>query len=141
MEITLKRRGFTPHATEGELWIDGRRDCFTLEDVYRHPRESKVPGKTAIPFGRYRVTVNHSPRFKRRMPLLLGVPGFEGIRIHSGNKPEDTEGCILVGEDQTSLTDAWIGQSRNAYNDLLPQIEKALQREEVWLTIVEEPVK
>jgi hypothetical protein len=70
------------------------------------------------------------------MPHVLDVPNFEGIRIHTGNKPEDTEGCILVGEDATTLTDAWIGQSKAAYNDLLPKINAAIAAgEEVWITI------
>jgi hypothetical protein len=134
MELTLKRLSFLSRATEGELYIDGQPECFTLEDRYRDG--IKIYGQTCIPNGRYGVTISYSSRFKRRMPLLVGVPGFDGIRIHTGNKPEDTEGCILVGQDRTSLTDAWIGRSVPAYDALFTKIEDAIERGElVWITI------
>lgn len=60
-------------------------------------RRRKLIGKTAIPTGRYRILITRSRRFGRWLPLLLNVKGFEGIRIHAGNKPEDTRGCILLG--------------------------------------------
>ena len=60
-------------------------------------RRHKIIGKTAIPTGRYRILITRSRQFGRWLPLLLNVKGFEGIRIHAGNKPEDTRGCILLG--------------------------------------------
>lgn len=60
-------------------------------------RRHKIIGKTAIPTGRYRILITRSRRFGRWLPLLMNVKGFEGIRIHAGNKPEDTRGCILLG--------------------------------------------
>ena len=60
-------------------------------------RRHKIIGKTAIPTGRYRILITRSRRFGRWLPLLMNVKGFEGIRIHPGNKPEDTRGCILLG--------------------------------------------
>jgi hypothetical protein len=63
----------------------------------------------------------------------VNVPGFSGVRIHAGNSPEDTEGCILVG--RTVETD-WIGESRVAFNRLYFKIADAIARgEEVWLEI------
>ena len=76
----------------------------------------------AIPKGKYKVIITPSNRFKRDLPLLQNVPGFEGIRIHSGNTNHDTEGCILVG--QTRAAD-FIGNSRKAFDKLFPKLQKA----------------
>jgi hypothetical protein len=85
-------------------------------------REVKIPGKTAIPRGIYRVVLDYSVRFQRQMPHILDVPGFEGIRIHSGNTAADTEGCILVG---LTKANSFIGQSRIAFDRLFDSLEKA----------------
>lgn len=100
MELRLKRKALEPEYTIGDLFINGEFFCNTLEDTYRDlSKEKKVPGKTAIPYGKYEVILNYSPRFKKELPRLLNVPHFDGILIHGGNTPEDTEGCILVGEN------------------------------------------
>jgi hypothetical protein len=119
MELLLKRLHKTDKSTVGELFIDGKFECYTLEDV---EREVKIYGKTAIKKGKYDVIINVSNRFKVEMPLLLKVPEFEGIRIHSGNKPEDTLGCILVGETR-SLD--WVGSSKKAYKKLFAKMKLA----------------
>lgn len=101
MKLRVERRFLKPDYTVGRLYVDGVFLCDTLEDRVRDlSREKKVPGKTAIPAGKYEVIVNISPRFKRKLPRLLNVPGFDGILIHRGNTPEDTAGCILVGENK-----------------------------------------
>lgn len=98
MELKLERIFNGSDYTIGKLYIDGIYFCDTLEDVVRNP-DIKIHGKTAIPFGRYKIIMNMSNRFKKRMPLLLDVKGFEGIRIHSGNFASQTNGCILVGKN------------------------------------------
>lgn len=97
MELDLKRRWLTEASTVGELYVDGVRECYVLEDRYRPPPEAKVYGATCIPLGRYEVRITHSPKFKRDLPLLIDVPGFSGVRIHPGNTASDTEGCLLPG--------------------------------------------
>lgn len=130
MELLLKRQPSDPKRTHGDLFVDGEWQCYTLEDVVR---EVKIPGETAIPAGRYKVIVNHSPRFKRQLPLLLNVPHFAGVRIHAGNDEEDTEGCLLVGQERFLST---IGSSRDALEELMAEIEGALQNsDEVWITV------
>ena len=101
MKLKVERCFFRPEYTIGKLEVDGEFFCDTLEDRVRDlSREKKVLGETAIPAGCYDVVVNWSPRFQRRLPRLLNVPGFEGILIHRGNRAKDTAGCILVGENK-----------------------------------------
>lgn len=125
MRMILTRRPSDDGATIGHLVIDGEWECFTLEDVVRAPAV-KVYGQTAIPPGVYRVEVTWSPRFQRRLPLLHAVPGFEGVRIHPGNRADDTEGCILPGL-AVGLIDGKpaVMQSRIAFESLLGKIERA----------------
>ncbi len=91
------------------MFIDGARFCDTLEDKDRDLNrngsvndrgEGKVKHETAIGYGTYKVTLEQSPRFGRRLPYLHNVKDFDGILIHRGNGPEDTSGCILVGENK-----------------------------------------
>lgn len=119
MKLQLTRIALRPTYTIGRLLIDGERFCDTLEDKVRDTNkdgdlldegEQKVYGQTAIPYGTYGVTLNvQSPKYSKRkaydfckgyLPRLLDVPHFEGILIHIGNKPEDSAGCILVGENK-----------------------------------------
>lgn len=127
MVITIKRLYKTDTSTIGELLINGIFECFTLEDT---ERKVKIKGETAIPKGTYKVIINESNRFKRLLPLLIDVPDFEGVRIHSGNSNHDTEGCILVGKTRNKN---YIGQSRKAFDKLFKkmQVEK-----NITLTII-----
>ena len=126
MKITIKRLHKTEHSTVGELSIDGKFECYTLEDV---ERKVKIPAETAIPKGTYIVGITLSSRFKRLLPILLNVPNFEGVRIHSGNNNHDTEGCILVG---TTRADDFIGNSRIAFEKLFKKMQLA---KDITLTI------
>jgi hypothetical protein len=119
MKITVKRLHRTEHSTIGELSIDGKFECYTLEDK---ERDVKIKSETAIPKGEYKVIINQSNRFKRLLPLLLNVPNFEGVRVHSGNSNHDTEGCILVG---TTRTLDYIGNSRLAFQKLFKKMQLA----------------
>lgn len=142
MEIKVKR--ITPidyPYTIGKMYIDGEYFCDTLEDRVRDTNkngkfdngEAKIAGETAVPYGRYQVVVNMSPRFKRELPRLLNVPNFEGILIHRGNTDKDSSGCILVGENKVK------GKVINStpYEQKLVSILKDVQNkgEEIWITI------
>lgn len=116
MKLELIREPSNAEATLGKLYIDGKFFCDTLEDI---ERVTKVYGKTAIPKGHYKVIINKSTRFGKLTPLLLNVPNFEGVRIHSGNTAEDTDGCILVGNKGNNN---WIGNSRNTFNKLMEKL-------------------
>lgn len=132
MNLLLERDVCARDCTLGKLSIDGAFSCYTVEDVVR-PEGEKIHGRTAIPSGRYRVVITHSPRFNRNLPLLLDVPNFEGIRIHAGNTAADTEGCILPGFKRTANG---VAESRLAFEALYSRIAKALDAgAEVWMEV------
>lgn len=146
MEITVLRKEWTDKSTIGDMIIDDKFYCYTLEDVDRQfvysgkkgcekkfwRKNLKVYGRTAIPYGRYEIIINWSNKFQCPMPLLLNVPDYEGVRIHAGNTDADTEGCILVGSTQGK---DFIGNSRSTFKSLFPIIRDALKVGKVWLTI------
>jgi hypothetical protein len=121
MKLDLRRTECGKVCTIGELLIDGKHECFTLEDVVRADGV-KVYGETAIPRGTYSVDITRSPRFKRDLPLLIGVENFIGIRIHPGNTASDTEGCILVGQGRGQNC---ILSSRAAFDALFAKLKAA----------------
>jgi hypothetical protein len=134
MKLDLIRKEFTAISTIGDLLIDGKFYCYTLEDMYR---EKKIKGVTAIPYGRYEVIINFSNRFKKPMPLLLNVKGFDGIRIHSLNTSDQTEGCIGVGFTKSK---DFIGNSRSAFNQFMPKLRTGLKQGKVFIEITREPI-
>lgn len=120
MNLILTRKVFTEDFTLGELSIDDKFFCYTVEDKDRGD-SPKVYGLTAIPKGEYSMIVNMSNRFKKEMPLLLNVKGFEGVRIHSGNTAIDSLGCIIIGLTKTSIG---VGYSRVAFIKLMEILKK-----------------
>lgn len=133
MELRIKRIEKSDKCTIGKLYVGNDFQCYTLEDVEREVegkpvKDWKIKGETAIPRGKYNVVVTVSPRFKKRLPRLEGVAGFEGVLIHTGNTAKNTEGCILVGTSK--ISDVMIGQSQQAFDMLMPKIEAALEHKE-----------
>lgn len=125
--------------TIGKLYIDGVYFCDTIEDKDRGLddsmeesviKERKVYGETAIPMGTYKVEITYSPKFKKNLPLLIGVKGFEGIRIHSGNTAKDSLGCIIVGKNKKV---GMVLDSRSTMTKLLKVLTST--KENIWLTI------
>lgn len=156
MEIQLRRIARRPTYTIGHLYIDGRYFCDTVEDTDRDLNrngrfdngEAKVYAQTAIPNGRYRVTMAvQSPKFSQRreynwwrvngrygyLPRLLDVPHFEGILIHAGSSARSSAGCIIVGRNTVvgGVTD-----SMATCKKLYPILKAAADRnEQIWITV------
>ena len=132
MKLILTRHARRADYTIGRLEDEnGMKISDTLEPTWRDYKggELKIPRKSAIPEGTYRVVVTKSQRFGRYLPLLVGVPGFEGVRIHSGNTSRDTEGCILVGHNLQVGKVLW---SRITLEKLMKLIEN---KKEIYLII------
>ena len=138
MKLEVVRKIFTPESTIGHLLIDGVFECYTLEDCSREKpgvavSKWKVPGDTAIPEGTYNIVLDYSNRFKKILPRLVNVPGFEGVRIHAGNTKKDTEGCLLVGD---SIGKDFIGNSRKAFDRLMEKLVLASNSKKVIIMTV-----
>lgn len=142
MEILVKREYKKKDYTIGKMYINGEYFCDTLEDTDRgltqimtlsEIKEVKKYGCTAIPTGRYPIAYTYSARFKKHLPLLLNVPAFEGVRIHSGNTHKDTEGCILLGENKAV---GKVLNSRKTMDEFLRILKPAIEAcEDIWITI------
>jgi len=144
MELLLKRKFKGGNYTIGDLYVDGRLFCNTIEDVARSlparcPDTSrgqsctckeKVYAMTAIPAGTYRITFEYSPKYKRRMPYLHDVPHFLGILIHWGNTEKDSAGCIIVGKNTVK---GKVLESKATFQQLYALIEK---EKEITIQIV-----
>lgn len=128
LKMVLTRNKSTDKSTIGQLEVNGIFQCFTLEDVVR---DKKIYAQTAIPAGTYEVVISYSNRFKRMLPLLLNVPNFAGVRIHSGNTAEDTEGCILVGNKKGTDT---VLESRAAFNALFAKLKA--EKSKIFIEII-----
>lgn len=148
MELLLEREERTETYTAGRLYADGKHVCDTVEDTDRDANrngvfdgaEQKVYAKTAIPNGRYRVTLEHSPRFSprydgRRVPTLHAVPHFTNVLIHTGNTADDSAGCIIVG---IRAGNGVVQHSKATFLDvLLPLLFAAEKRgDEIWITVL-----
>ena len=144
MEIVVRRNTRTSVSTIGQLSIPGNPfTCYTLEDQDRglsktmpldEIQKAKVFGQTAIPSGRYQVIIDYSDHFGKDMPHILNVPDYAGVRIHSGNVPADTDGCLLLGLNKG--TDI-VTNSREAFTQFYLVLKQAIDKgEAVYLTIV-----
>lgn len=140
MNITLIRSHSEGGATLGKLFCDGAWKCDTLEDEIREVEgqpvsEWKIPGKTAIPAGRYKVTLEYSGKFGADTMTLNDVPGYTYVRMHPGNDAEDTDGCILLGL-RGGMASLIGGSSRPAVELVKSLVKQAIARdEEVWIDI------
>jgi len=136
LELLLKRDNDGALHNWGQFFVNGSKLAETLEDKDRYletGEQEKVYGETAIPRGRYKVVNALSPHFGRVLPHVLGVPGFDGILLHGGNKELDTLGCPLLGRIRTPLG---IADCKTVVEMLIEFIDDAASRgEEAWLTV------
>lgn len=137
--IAIKK---TANSTISTLLINEEFECYVLEPTDRGLTQSmsladisakKVPGQTAIPEGTYDVTIDFSNRFQCDMPLINNIPDYDGVRIHPGNYPKDTEGCLLLGTD---TGEDEVMNSRVAFAAFFPKLKAALENEKVTLTLI-----
>ena len=143
MTIRIDRKWKKAEYTISRVYINGRYvGCNALEDTDRgllqtmqitELQRKKIKGKTAIPRGYYDVRITYSPKYKRMMPLVVDVPAFSGIRLHSLNKPEDSEGCIGFGKNDKV---GWISDSKYWTDKICRLIETALNKGEKVTLIV-----
>lgn len=130
--IDLKRVLIGENSTIGELYgPDGDFWCHILEDPVRN---IKIPGKTAIPAGTYVVMIGWSNKRQRPVPFILDVPFFDAIQMHTGNKPEDSLGCLITGKHDHNIKD-WVGNSQDAFDRVFPLIRKLTERGETKIRI------
>ena len=144
MLITIDRAWKKDGYTISRLYVNGNLfGCNTLEDTDRglnqemdlnEIKKKKVYGRTAIPSGIYECVYTYSNRFKKMLPLLLNVKGFDGVRIHSGNYAKDTEGCILVG---LNLKKGMVLNSREWTNKLIQAMKTAWDKKEKVTIVIQ----
>lgn len=152
MELTLYRTWKKDKYTIGRLFINGEFFCNTCEDRDRNLyqgmgkeeiQKKKVYCETAIPYGRYRISMHRkSPKYSKKkayekcegyVPYLMNVPAFEGILIHIGNWASDSCGCILVGENKVKGA---VVNSTVWFWKLYDILKAADERgEQIWITI------
>jgi hypothetical protein len=132
MNFVVQRETASVASVLGQLLIDGKPNCYTLEPPYA----SDTVKPRAIPAGTYDLDIEYSPRFARLMPHVLNVPGFTGILIHWGNYPEDTEGCTIVGTMESAN---FVGHSVAAFNTLFQTIQDAVAAGPQMITYLDPP--
>ena len=127
MKLYLIREPSDALTTRGNLYIEDKFECYTLEDPVRDRKINKV---TAIPPGTYPITLWLSPKFGL-VPRLHDVPGYTDILIHPGNYAHQADGCILVGKSYKKvvregeyLTDG-IFRSKEAFEELMIKLKEA----------------
>lgn len=126
----------------GELFVDGKRFGYTLEDTCRDLNhdgdlndegEGKVYGETAIPYGKYELALTFSNNFKKVLPLVMGVKHFQGIRIHGGNTEADSLGCPLLGANTNWKDKVWNCKTVN--DQFIKKLKTDLKQGKVFLEV------
>ena len=115
-KLTISREYSDSNCTSGYLAVNGQIQAYTLEK----PWQRNKPFISSIPNGTYKGTLRYDHSDQWRIELQ-GVPGGRDVvQIHTGNTPDDTEGCILIGKElaDNDLCEIKAGTSKPAYSDL-----------------------
>ena len=151
LKITVVRKILNECDTIGDLYVSYPEEpetlnfvCNTLEDKVRNPKGTKkeefkkIYGETAIPYGTYRVVITYSNAFQKKLPEILNVPLYEGIRIHTGNHKDDTFGCLILGDSpKISQTKSWVYNSKKNFDKFMKILEPAIKKGRVIIEITD----
>lgn len=110
--VTIHRQYAGDKCTSGYIAVDGKTIAYALE----RPWLDNINDISSIPAGKYKAHLRYDKKDKWRIQLD-DVPKRKGVQIHMGNEPEQSKGCVLVGdklgEDLCSVKD-----SKKAYENL-----------------------
>jgi hypothetical protein len=130
LELT---RAYFPNGTNGEIYLDGQRVCYTIE----LPWCDNQVQTSCIPEGRYELVKRYSPKFKEHLQLL-NVAGRSDILMHPANDAmKELKGCIAP---VSILTAEGKGlRSRIAFEKLIGIVYDAIEKgNQVFLNIKSE---
>lgn len=117
MKITIKRLYKKEKYTIGKLYINGQYFSDVIEDKDRglttdmteeEIESKKVYGETCIPAGLYEIKMTYSPKFHNKawakltsgkVPQVMNVPCWSGVRFHPANEASELLGCIAPGKN------------------------------------------
>lgn len=156
MEIRVRRIALKEKYTIGKMYINDTYFCDVLEDKVRDLNkngvfdngETKVYGRTAIPYGTYEITMDvkstkfsdfeqypWAKEYDGYLPRLTNVPLFVGVLLHVGNSDVDSSGCLLVGENKVvgKVINSTITFRRLMNEYLVPAKNRG---EKIYITIV-----
>ena len=131
MQVLLTRNWKKPDYTIGRIFVNNAFFSNSMEPTDRGLRQDmplaeikrlKIKNKTAIPTGTYKVMMTWSAKYQKKMPEIMKVPGFDGVRIHPGNYPKDTKGCVLPGENSVR---GMVVNSTKYFNQFVSMLEGA----------------
>ena len=151
MIITVNRFVSDDDTTISQIYIDGKFECFGLEDSraeYKEKERIKVYGKTRVPAGKYKIGLRKEGGFHNRYRQRFGwlhegmleiknVPDYQWVLIHCGNTHNDTAGCLLVGTGAVVDDDMMITNSVRAYKKLYEKVIMAAKNEELWIEFID----
>lgn len=103
MNLILKRIFEDETQTLGVLLLLGDTGlCYRVFSTIELPYLGNQKNVSCIPEGTYKFRERYSYKFGNHLEVL-GVPGRSLILLHHGNYKQDTQGCILVGQNHQDL--------------------------------------